>query len=103
MATAAAKNAETELRYNTRRREREPVNIAALRVAELRRLFRARYGHVLPDDDAGRDAATHEAALANGGARPRTAKRSSQDSYDPSPPASNWTLRQVWDPAYGQQ
>jgi hypothetical protein len=55
MATAAAKHAEIELRYNAQRRERDPVSIAALRIAELRRLFVARYGHVLPDDDAGRD------------------------------------------------
>jgi hypothetical protein len=31
------------------------VTITTLRVAELRRLFQSRYGHVLPDDDAGRD------------------------------------------------
>jgi hypothetical protein len=35
--------------------ERTPVTVTTLRIAELRRLFRARYGHVLPDDDAGRD------------------------------------------------
>lgn len=29
--------------------------MAGLRIAELRRILTARYGHVLPDDDAGRD------------------------------------------------
>jgi hypothetical protein len=44
-------------RYDTARRDRkrEPVSLAALRVGDLKRLFVARYGHELPDDDAGRD------------------------------------------------
>jgi hypothetical protein len=53
VSTASARHAEIDRRY--RRGERTPVSIPTLRVAELRRLFRARYGHVLPDDDAGRD------------------------------------------------
>jgi hypothetical protein len=35
--------------------ERPRVSIAVLRIAELRRLYRDRYGYVLPEDDAGRD------------------------------------------------
>jgi hypothetical protein len=54
MRTAAARHAEIARRYDTKG-EREPVSIAALRIAELRRLFTARYGCALPDDDAGRD------------------------------------------------
>lgn len=38
-----------------KRRARQPVSMAALRVAELNRLFVHRYGRELPDDDAGRD------------------------------------------------
>jgi hypothetical protein len=53
MPSAAARHAEIERRY--RKGELTPFSIATLRVAELRRLFRARYGTVLPDDDAGRD------------------------------------------------
>jgi hypothetical protein len=34
---------------------RRPVSLAALRIAELTRVFAARYGEVLPDDDAGAD------------------------------------------------
>jgi hypothetical protein len=54
MSSAAARHAEIARRYE-RKTEREPVSMAALRIAELRRLFTARYGLVLPDDDAGRD------------------------------------------------
>jgi hypothetical protein len=56
-ASASARRADIALRYGaaTRERKREPVSIAALRIAELRRLFTARYGRLLPDDDAGRD------------------------------------------------
>jgi hypothetical protein len=35
--------------------ERPRVSIAVLRIAELRRLYRHRYGYSLPEDDAGRD------------------------------------------------
>jgi hypothetical protein len=55
MRSTAALHAEIERRYKAKEAEREPVSIAALRIAELRRLYIARYGHVLPDDDAGRD------------------------------------------------
>jgi hypothetical protein len=51
----AARHAEIARRYKAAKVERAPVSLAGLRVAELRRLFIARYGHVLPDDDAGRD------------------------------------------------
>jgi hypothetical protein len=55
METAAARQAAIARRYAAKKREREPVSLAALRIAELRRLYTARYGHALPDDDAGRD------------------------------------------------
>jgi hypothetical protein len=49
----AGRHAEIGRRY--RNGERTPVTIPTLRVAELRRLFYARYGLTLPDDDAGRE------------------------------------------------
>ena len=49
-----ARHAEIALRYD-RKRDVERVSMAALRVADLKKLFYARYGRVLPDDDAGRD------------------------------------------------
>jgi hypothetical protein len=53
-ADVAGKLAEIARRY--RKGERKPVSIAALRIAELRRLFIDRYGGgQLPEDDAGRD------------------------------------------------
>jgi hypothetical protein len=55
MDAISAARAEIERRYKRDRAEGEPVSIAALRIAELRRLYRARYGTVLPDDDGGRD------------------------------------------------
>jgi hypothetical protein len=55
MSAAAARHAEIERRYNAEKRERTPVSLAILRQHELQRLFGSRYGHVLPDDDAGRD------------------------------------------------
>ena len=43
-------------RVKPRRRSRaSPCQIAALRLNDLARLFRARYGVTLPDDDAGRE------------------------------------------------
>jgi hypothetical protein len=50
----AARHAEIARRYR-KKEQRESFNIARLRIPELRRLFAARYGRVLPDDDAGRD------------------------------------------------
>lgn len=54
-------------RRSNKRRERQPVSMAVLRIAELNRLFVHRYGRELPDDDAGRDdaqiVAHHIAAL----------------------------------------
>lgn len=59
--------------YSTRQKRRRsrasPCQLAALRLHDLGRLFRARYGLVMPDDDAGRDdiavAANHLASLAH--------------------------------------
>lgn len=55
-------------RYRSRK-QRSPCQLASLRLNDLARLFRARYGVVLPDDDAGRDdidiAASHLASLAH--------------------------------------
>jgi hypothetical protein len=63
----AARHVEIARKY--KRRERKPVNFATFRIAELRRLFVARYGRILPDDDAGRDDARimahHLARLTN--------------------------------------
>jgi hypothetical protein len=42
-------------RKEGKRRSPAPFNIAAIRIRELERLFGARYGQQLPDDDAGRD------------------------------------------------
>lgn len=38
-----------------KRRRRSPMQLVTLRLNDLAKLFRGRYGHVLPDDDAGRD------------------------------------------------
>lgn len=56
-------------RQKPRHRSRaSPCQLAALRLNDLARLFRARYGVTLPDDDAGRDdmmvAVNHLASLA---------------------------------------
>jgi hypothetical protein len=55
-ARIEAQRAEIARRYKRKKRAR-PVSIAALRIAELNRLFRARYGATLPEDDCGRDEA----------------------------------------------
>jgi hypothetical protein len=55
MASAAGRHAEIARRYDNGKGERQPVSMAVLRIAELRRLLTARYGLVLTDDDAGRD------------------------------------------------
>lgn len=51
------------------RKDRSPCQIASLRLHDLARLFRSRYGIVLPDDDAGMDdievAVNHLASLAH--------------------------------------
>src|SRR5262249_35924506 len=49
----ASQRAEIDRRYKRTKRRR--VSLAALRVRDLNRLFEARYGEMLPDDDAGRD------------------------------------------------
>jgi hypothetical protein len=54
LTTTTARHAEIALRYD-RKRDVERVSMAALRVADLKKLFYARYGRLLPDDDAGRD------------------------------------------------
>lgn len=38
-----------------RLRRRSPMQLVTLRLHDLAKLFRGRYGHTLPDDDAGRD------------------------------------------------
>jgi hypothetical protein len=53
-ARQAALHADIARKYE-RQRDRQPVSIAAVRVGELQRLFQARYGQTLPDDDAGRE------------------------------------------------
>lgn len=52
----AARQAEIARRYRRGARKRSsPRQLAVLRVHELGRLYKARYGDVMPDDDAGRD------------------------------------------------
>jgi hypothetical protein len=70
---ATLRSANVKWKGRARRRQSRP-SIASLRVAELARLFKARYGNVLPDDDAGRDDAAimvHHLAALTGDPRPR--------------------------------
>lgn len=64
----AARHAEIARRYSHSRKARTPAQLAALRVRDLATLYAARYGTILPDDDAGRDdagiALAHIASLA---------------------------------------
>jgi hypothetical protein len=55
MRNEATRRAEIARRYDKDKGERPRVSQAVLRCAQLRRLFQARYGHVLPDEDAGRE------------------------------------------------
>jgi hypothetical protein len=67
-----AKHREIAIRY--RQGKNKPVSMAALRCAELNRLWTDRYGAVLPDDDAGKDDArimAHHLALISGDQRHR--------------------------------
>lgn len=52
---AHAEIARRYARRDGRRRERRPFSMAALRIAEINRLYLDQYGPGLPDDDAGRD------------------------------------------------
>lgn len=65
---AEAQHKEIARRYKRKKRERPAL--VGLRVRDLNRLFTARYGHHLPDDDAGRDdvaiVAHHLAQYADG-------------------------------------
>ncbi len=70
LAQVEAAKVEIERRYSrkSKRRLRTSPQLAALRLADLAALFRARYGLTLPDDDAGREdlyiALSHVATLA---------------------------------------
>lgn len=70
MTTAASRRARAEERKLWRRRRPRAVSLAALRMSDLNRLFQARYGNYLPDDDCGRDdaliAAHHLGAMQRG-------------------------------------
>jgi hypothetical protein len=57
MSSLNAKRAEVARRYAAKKRDRRPFSFAKLRISELQRLFTARYGRTLPDDDCGRDEA----------------------------------------------
>jgi hypothetical protein len=75
-AVKQAQHAEIRRRYRKRKKHRTAPQLASLRLADLAKLFRARYGLKLPDDDAGRDdlqvALSHLAALST--ARDRMAR-----------------------------
>ncbi|MGX4772014.1 hypothetical protein ACWAUC_19765 [Bradyrhizobium guangdongense] len=76
VVSVAAKKAEIACRYNGAKRGNDRVHLAPIRISELCRLFRARYGQHLPDDDAGRDDArimAHHLAMITGDQRRRIA------------------------------
>lgn len=50
-----AKLAEIKKRYTRRRKHASSAQFAAIRLAELNRLYNARHGDCLPDDDNGRE------------------------------------------------
>ena len=55
MTLAIHQHAEIARRYKAKQAQKPRVSIGSLRINELNRLFTARYGLTLPDDDAGRD------------------------------------------------
>ena len=55
MTAAVHQHAEIARRYKSKLAQKPRVSIITLRIRELDRLFTARYGHTLPNDDAGRD------------------------------------------------
>jgi hypothetical protein len=55
MTLAVHQHAEIARRYKAGQAQKPRISITSLRINELNRLFAARYGHTLPDDDAGRD------------------------------------------------
>jgi hypothetical protein len=72
VVSVAAKRAEIALRYNGAKRGDDRVHLAPIRIAELCRIFRDRYGQHLPEDDAGREDArimANHLAMLNGDQR----------------------------------
>lgn len=73
--TVEARKREIARRYRKHRKKspRTPAQLATLRLNDLARLYGARYGLTLPDDDAGRDdiaiALAHIATLASARSR----------------------------------
>ena len=57
ISRADAIRKENAIQAKRNKRKRRP-SLATLRIADLNRLFRARYGETLPNDDAGRDDVT---------------------------------------------
>lgn len=56
LETVKAKLREIANRYRRKRRHATKPQLAAIRIAELNRLFSARYGERLPDNEIGREA-----------------------------------------------